>query len=255
VPFRHELLHTFAHGHKDYMALTCRETGVQMVNGSPAARAGGPGENDELLRALQGKAALNHERLLGPMLMEAFGYSTFLRYFAEGRPRRDRLWAADLTELETDCALFDSFTGQRARAIFQSLGVPLRRDLVDRGLALLNSTPATTTAARPANDPRRNVNNTLRDLREALGRTDKAPAARLAATLKKDLDPVSDQRYVADVFAIAGELYFINGQKEPACQMLKECQLAAAMVSPSFFVSARSTCLRILKGLPIRTLQ
>jgi len=254
VPFSHELLHTFAHGHKDYMSLTCRETAVTLFQGSPAARAlGGSAENDEFLRALQGKVALNHSQLLGPMLMESFGYTNFLRYFAEGRPRREQLWAAGLTELETDCALFDSFTGGRARAIFHSLGVPLRPDMVERGLALLKAAPSEA-EARAAAAARREVGATLRRLRESLARNDPA-AGQLATALRKNLEPINDQRYVADMYAVAGELYFKNGAKLPAYEMLKDCQRAALKVSPSFFLNARSTCLKILKGEAIRTLQ
>jgi hypothetical protein len=257
VPFFHELLHTFAHGHKDYMAVTCRETGVRMFNGSPAARFVHQKNNsDQLLRCLRGESNPDHTRVLGPLLLRSFGYEAFLQYFAEGRPQRDRLWAADLTEPETDCAIFDSFTDNRARTLFAAAGAPLRLEMVDKGVALLRSgSDAGETAGEAQGpNPKRPVGRAIRTLEMILERGDKEAAVKQIDVIREKLEESPDYRYRADVFCRVGEILYKAKLTDPAYEMMKDCQRAAARVGPGFVARARGMCMKVLKGLPTRTL-
>jgi len=254
VPLRHEVLHTFGHGHQDFMAVTCEEAGVRMLGGSPAAREENRAKQEDMRRCLRGELARAPESVVPQLLRARFGYGLFLRYIATGKPKREALRAQGLSEVEADCAIFDTLTGRQARGIYRAAGASLNEANLEKGVALLTGTD-TTVAVSDGGGNRGAVNRAVHAARQAMEEQNQPQMLKQVAQAKSLIPQVGNYRFQADRYLALGQLLFMHGLKEAACELLKDCQRAATQVSAAYVNSARGQCLNVLTGRATRTLQ
>lgn len=254
VPMLHEVLHTFGHGHQDFMPVSCEEAAVRLLGGSPAARRQKSGPQDELRRCLRGEQARTPDTIVPQVLRARFGYDLFLRYVAIGKPKREALRTLGLTEMEADCAIFDALTDGQARPIYRAAGAVLNEANLDKGVAFMAGKDTLPTSTSPAVD-KTAVNRAVNSFRAALEKKDTESALKQLERLRTMIPQVGDFRFQADKFLTVGQLLFMHDQKTLAYEALKDCQRAATHVNAAYVNTARRLCMDVLAGKPTRTLQ
>jgi len=254
IPFCHELLHTFGHGHQDYMHITCQEVCGQFSDLKDVVRfKRGRDEQENLLRCMRGEPVPQPDSLVSHLLLARFGYEIFEGYLTRGRPMRERLKEKGLSETETDCTVFAWLTRGQTTSVYEAADVPMDAAKVKAGLAALTSKTDEDDAAGKTTDAAeaRAANKALKDVETAFAAKKPTEAMAHVRELVALMPKLGDHRFRAWLCCRTGELLFTNGKKEEAYQMLKESQRAAGKVSGRYFSKVRGICVNVLKGEPV----
>jgi len=257
VPAAHEILHTFGHGHRDFMGLSCREVEVLTAGRRSAARLGRSRANQTVLR---GGKVVDPQKTIDSALCAELGYDAFLEFFDTGRARRSELEAAGLGEMETNCAILDHYNDRRALPIYLAAHAAIDPARVAVGRKILagkdvggSPSRADGKGASPATSPGRGTQT--RAIRRQIAAVGKAFEAgdRTAATLVLDklaayVDGLTSRRVKAYAHARTAEMLLAHDDKANACAHLKAAQRVAAAVSLRKLISVRGACILILKG-------
>jgi hypothetical protein len=248
--FRHELLHTFGHGHRDFMHITCQEAGVQYCDGSPAARRKRDRSQDEILTCLRGGTGPRPDAVVPEILLEQYGYKLFKDYVEKGRPKRDALQARGLSETEGDCAIFSWLTHGEALGIYKAAGVQIDEAKIKTGMNFLMENSGVVETARRSPE-RREAGQALREMEKAFQENRKAEALKQADEVVALMPGIGDYRMRTWSYCRTAELLYNNEMKERAKDLLKEAQRAAAEVDSAYLHKIRYQCLKVLKGGPL----
>jgi len=254
---RHELLHNHGVGHQDYMSILQAEASERMFPGRPGlSLIGNRSVHDSMLSSLRGATPPNSEVLAAPLLRARLGYAVFRDYVEKGRTQRERLLAEGLTQWEADCAIFDWLSERKARPLLLAAGVPLGADNVDRGIEFLaGPAPGGDPPLKKGSPEQARVNRAFAAAQKAFDKKDREAALEHVKEALGALPAVANHRYRADLYMYLGALLFKHDCKAEAYDALKECQRTATKIGDNFVVRARGSCLRILRGEPVRTLQ
>jgi len=254
---RHELLHKHGIGHQDYMPILQTEASARIFPSRPGLFfVGNRSIHDSMLSSLRGATPPNPEVLAVPLLRARLGYGVFHDYVEKGRAQRERLLAEGLTQWEADCAIFDWLSERKASPLFLAAGVPFAAGNVDRGIEFLTGlTPGGDPLSKKGGPEQARVNRAFAAAQKAFDKKDREAALKYVKEALDALPAVASHRYRADLYMYLGALLFKHDCKTQAYDALKECQRTATKIGEGFVVRARGSCLRILRGEPVRTLQ